>query len=326
MYRINLFSYLIIVLVTLLISSCEKEKPAMSPNCNDGILNQDETDIDCGGLCEPCFFKSSIEGECADLINHPTMLYLKENSWDGYCIMKRYLEKCSPTTNISGNVLTNQQYLEYFFRDATEFNDSLRALSVLVHEATHSVSYSNLFKVLKGYFDCDRTIDIDVTNTFPSNELTAVIDENHRTFRFDTYVIGLSEIQSTQTKGVYGLLNELNAYYMGSRTQYDFKAKYTNNSIGRIFSGMQAYYEFKYFILTYLLYAKENHPQVYLGIVNNTAFKEAFNTINKSYEELTKQYIADGNQLPHSPTNQNLKNVIDKLGTMEYFDQLEALK
>ncbi len=46
----------VLVMVTVvLLSHCEKDEPNhITISCNDGIKNQDETGIDCGGTCPDC--------------------------------------------------------------------------------------------------------------------------------------------------------------------------------------------------------------------------------------------------------------------------------
>ena len=48
----NSFRVYLLVIPLALLSSC-KEPPA-AETCADGIKNQDETEIDCGGSCQPC--------------------------------------------------------------------------------------------------------------------------------------------------------------------------------------------------------------------------------------------------------------------------------
>lgn len=50
------FSVIIFILSLILFSSCQKNSTssASSGTCSDGILNQDETAIDCGGKCSKC--------------------------------------------------------------------------------------------------------------------------------------------------------------------------------------------------------------------------------------------------------------------------------
>jgi len=46
------------ILIALTVISCIKEDDTISPiamaTCNDGIMNADETGVDCGGSCDPC--------------------------------------------------------------------------------------------------------------------------------------------------------------------------------------------------------------------------------------------------------------------------------
>ena len=44
--------YLNLILIILVISSSCKKKS--SETCSDGIKNQDEVEVDCGGICSPC--------------------------------------------------------------------------------------------------------------------------------------------------------------------------------------------------------------------------------------------------------------------------------
>lgn len=42
-------------LLFILPTSCKSDDPpVVVPTCDDGILNQDEEDVDCGGVCPPC--------------------------------------------------------------------------------------------------------------------------------------------------------------------------------------------------------------------------------------------------------------------------------
>lgn len=52
--------YFILILITVASTSCMKQEaqtdniPQAAASCNDGIMNQGETDIDCGGPCPVC--------------------------------------------------------------------------------------------------------------------------------------------------------------------------------------------------------------------------------------------------------------------------------
>jgi hypothetical protein len=43
------------VLLSVIPTSCKSDDPPVEvPTCTDGILNQEEEDVDCGGPCPPC--------------------------------------------------------------------------------------------------------------------------------------------------------------------------------------------------------------------------------------------------------------------------------
>jgi hypothetical protein len=53
---------------------------------------------------------------------------------------------------------------------------------------------------------------------------------------------------------------------------------------------INAYIEFKFYCLAYLLYAKENKPDIYQGIINNKEFVGVFLTVNDRYGDLVEKY------------------------------------
>lgn len=53
---------------------------------------------------------------------------------------------------------------------------------------------------------------------------------------------------------------------------------------------MLAYAEFRYYILSYLLYAKEHYPQVYNGILQNENFRTAYLTIDSTYAKVIRDF------------------------------------
>lgn len=58
------FNKLILLLslpLLFLVVSCDDE-PETDPTCTDGIMNQNETGIDCGGSCDPCVVLSCSDG------------------------------------------------------------------------------------------------------------------------------------------------------------------------------------------------------------------------------------------------------------------------
>jgi hypothetical protein len=133
---------------------------------------------------------------------------------------------------------------------------------------------------------------------FPSKELKAVIPKNLRTFRFDTYIDGVT---STQSEGVIGLLNELHSYYLESKYCFEMLEPYKiakGSDASGLFewvhntqSKMTAFFEFDFFIKEYLLYMKRKYPAQYRELSNYRPFIEAYSAIRTSYKELTEKYL-----------------------------------
>lgn len=156
------------------------------------------------------------------------------------------------------------------------------------------------------YIDPEQTIVVEKTEVYRTKEMNEVIPERFKTFRYKTYVYPSSGI-GAQKDGAYGLMDEWNSYYHGTRTSFDFYP-YFEARAGRDFSVWQQYVqnvagtyyahlEFKYYILEYLLYAKENYPEVYEGILNNAQFRLAFRTIDSRFTKLTEDWFAQIDQI-----------------------------
>ena len=54
MKKVHLIWGVFALMMTFTLSSCLNEDNKIPPNCYDGILNNDEEAIDCGGSCDPC--------------------------------------------------------------------------------------------------------------------------------------------------------------------------------------------------------------------------------------------------------------------------------
>jgi hypothetical protein len=132
---------------------------------------------------------------------------------------------------------------------------------------------------------------------FPSRYLIPEIPEAIQTFRFDDYIDGNT---STQDNGLLGLLDEYNAYHHSLATAWDLKDAYFAASddkvkgyikwMGSLNSVAQAYYEFRFFILEYLRYAKRNEPVVYKQIKMEPGLITVFNRITVIYRNLLAEY------------------------------------
>ncbi|MEX0596415.1 MAG: hypothetical protein WD512_07925, partial [Candidatus Paceibacterota bacterium] len=164
----------------------------------------------------------------------------------------------------------------------------------------------------------NRTIKVKHTSTFKSRKIVKIIPDSCKTFRFDLYIDTKSN-HVTQHYGIYGLLDEFLAYYKGVKAKYDFKST-INDSIyfaGIVTSEMQAYYEFKYYIISYLIYAEDNHSRKFNRIINNNDFKEVFEYVDSNFAILVNKFISDGGTISWEDKD-NYHCIINTLQTSEY--------
>lgn len=173
-----------------------------------------------------------------------------------------------------------------------------------VHEETHRYILQNhLAGEEEIYIGDGQSVHVTYTEVFDSSEMAAQVPAELQTFRFDNYVGNPDANMASDMDGIYGLLNEFTAYCWDLNNTvclYDYyKAEANSNEdwlsyINQIDNGRMAYAEFNYYILNYLSYAKENHPDVYDGVVSNESFTSAYLTIENKYRSLIEtadQYI-----------------------------------
>jgi hypothetical protein len=191
----------------------------------------------------------------------------------------------------------------YYLEDEN-YESALISMSTNVHEIGHAygglIHFAELMNcnciqtiefedIQQGFYHApgeEYWIEIEEGYIFPSNELSETIPYELQTFRYDTYIEGTS---STQAHGVIGLLDELNAYYLGSKYQFDmlpvykevFGSDYLNQWVKHSASEME-----------YLFYAKNNAPATYNYLKNSPAFRKAYQTTHKKYSQLTSAYVA----------------------------------
>lgn len=177
-------------------------------------------------------------------------------------------------------------------------------INTAVHEETHGYILQNHRAGEEEiYIGDEQSVHVTYTEIFDSSEMAAVIPSELQTFRFDSYVGNPDENMASDIDGIYGMLNEFTAYCWDLNNTiclYDYYKAEVNTDedwlsyINQIDNGRMAYSEFNYYILNYLVYAQENHPDVYVGIVSNKSFTEAYLTIENKYRSLIKtadQYI-----------------------------------
>tara|TARA_R110001599_G_scaffold351908_1_gene585093 strand:- start:2256 stop:3272 length:1017 start_codon:yes stop_codon:yes gene_type:complete len=191
----------------------------------------------------------------------------------------------------------------------------LERLNTVVHESMHGLTSRLPYTLLKEqgnsyynfkdsysafYVNKDSSFLVKHSPVFNSNKISNEIPKALRTFRFRPYIAPRSKILGSQVNGIYGLTDEWNAYYFGTKTALNlfdyYKSKSDQNHeiyleyVSNIAASYYAYYEFKYFILKYLEYAKSNEKEVYDGIMANYEFRKAFTSIDDRFAELLREF------------------------------------
>lgn len=214
-----------------------------------------------------------------------------------------------------GTLSTRKSTDAFYYLDTGSKEEALKSMSTNVHEIGHGyggfLHYADLMTC-----NCDRTItfsdiqqgfyqtaqeqfwiEIDKDFLFPSVELKKTIPRDLITFRFDTYIDGNS---STQGHGVIGLLDEMNAYYLGSNYIFEmfpvykdlYADDYLNQWVKNSASTMTAFFEFDFFIKEYLLYARRYNQETYQYLKNNSDFQNTYKKVYSKFNRLILQYEA----------------------------------
>jgi hypothetical protein len=209
-------------------------------------------------------------------------------------------------------ILRHGQNANHSWRDyvagSSTFNEARNRLELVVHESLHiftaetgksysrapvphddRTQYNRLFHI---YIGGGAFITVPLTNVYDTAEMADTIPEALRTVRYDEYVSSEAHpLQSSRSDGVYGLLNEYVSYcwQLNNHTKL---IRFRGESIALQWGSYLNYMEFRYYILSYLLYAREHYPEIYEEIMGNAAFCRAFTTIDGLFAGFVQDYLA----------------------------------
>ena len=231
--------------------------------------------------------------------------------------IKRVLAKYNPTGIYIIECRAGEQPVNDFIsRWCFDINGVFGDLDMAVHEEYHGFQFIRTGSqhivggsVVAIPFSRDKII--------PTEEATSKIPETMRTNRWSTYVAPGSEV-SANLQGAYGLLDELSAYYYGCRAVIDC-TEYLSNYVDingysyelvsgyfcSIDNSIQAFYEFNYWTLEYLLFIKEHYPDHYKSIMSNESYRKAYSYFYDNFLAIENDYAP-----------KNKKAVIDKLNSI----------
>ena len=195
------------------------------------------------------------------------------------------------------------------------------SIDTVVHEEDHDFSVVGTDK-MRMYIGGKKSVTVPFTKIFRTKQMTRTVPTRCRTSRFQTYISQPSANLASNIQGVYGLMNEFNAYCWGMNDNvalFPYHDRFADDLdtwgtfIANGASNRLAYAEFKYYILHYLYYAKKYHPAIYRKIVTNQKFRLAYKKTESQFAKQIRAYEKDLS---------NIKTKIEAAGyNVDYTDE-----
>lgn len=229
----------------------------------------------------------------------------------GWAVIERY-ETTPWAYSLPGHSIqmTKADFLRYV--PATAPAEMVTQLPTAVHEICHSYCRKIAWEIMTvrhlPWRDSlalplapGTDLLVPLTPAFPSAAFAERIPPALRDARFRVYVTSESASQSTQSSGVYGLLEELCAYHCGTRTAVDLVGWFRDGGaldragLTRIIAVVEGTYgarvQMKLFILAWLLEARAAHPAEYRAFMENREAARAFVAIDDAYAHTVQRYL-----------------------------------
>jgi len=221
--------------------------------------------------------------------------------------VKRFMEKYAGEFAFLINDLP-EDYL-FLCNDRSEINN-LKCIPTILHERYHE--YNNSLNGpttgYRNYFFRGKVYRLIKQSVFKTSLMSAIVPTalQHHSNRYQIYVNGLSIAgnemrQDAGENGIYGLLEELGAYYLSSLSyvrEYDYlsqKADFNDPIVGYQYLGgmgsiLSSGSEFKLFIGYYLLYARQYRQELYASLINDKEFRFLYRALNDSFTSVIAEY------------------------------------
>lgn len=229
--------------------------------------------------------------------------------------------------------------------DGTSERELLASFETVIHELLHGYNNQNHELKIHTYFPGPgERVQVPMTKVFSSKELNNFVREGLQDslFRYGLYVGGKqavaehgkermilnkgngSEVASI-SEGLYGLLEEFNAYYFGTLASWELYDYYDDNLESgnqdiwsdykhSLLGNAMAYYEFRLFISWYLIYAEQNHPEIYKGLTSNLELRSTFALLDNRYGKLVAEIE---NEIPELDelSGPDVENMVQSTGS-----------
>jgi hypothetical protein len=202
--------------------------------------------------------------------------------------------------------------------------DFLRDFGTVTHECLH-VYDDNLadeqLDYKRGFWPIGFFIDKNIELSFQGKEIFETADlhaayfpeEVKKLFRYPVYIYGkdvlsadgkIGPSQASSNKwGLYGLLEEFNAYYHGANAQVEYaKCTKTTEDFSDI---VTSYFEFNIFMAYYLRYAKEKDAKTYQYLLNHTELRTAYSLMELNWRHFLNTLLEEKAFAAKVPTVKN---------------------
>ncbi|GMU53391.1 MAG: hypothetical protein AMXMBFR33_25370 [Candidatus Xenobia bacterium] len=190
-------------------------------------------------------------------------------------------------------------------------NDLVQCANILVHETCHLFARTQAFEMdrralsepasLVVFPEPGKRLFVLGGPSFPARQaVSACPDYLRATFRFSTYFDSSNSQHVCQKDGLYGLLDEMSAYYCGSRAAVELltflsqKPKQYAGLWAGLLAGpdgtMAAQQEFRGYVLAYLTWAREHESEVFRSLMANRGLWQAYAAIQKAFAGLVEDW------------------------------------
>jgi len=258
-------------------------------------------------LTSALFFPSIGNSEKLDIEQARTFILetLKNYCSDSYFMIQEYLN----TAASADEYFNEEQYDIMQYVKGYDKQDLLTSINTIVQENCHT--YSSLMAELTTarydfskysyyYIGENQAIKVEHTPIYLTKELNQTFPEEYKTAHYESAIYPSNPLRGCQRYGIYGLLDELNAYYHGSRAMYKlleiYKTEFAEHPeqwleyLENLTATFYAYHEMNFYILHYLDHAQKRHPVMYEGIISNTDFRKAYQAIDDKFVALEKEF------------------------------------
>ena len=208
---------------------------------------------------------------------------------------------------------------------ASTIGDIGGRLGTAVHEQLHGYTSTAGWRSEYIYIGGGQSILVNYTKVFDTAEMADQIPAGLQSYRYDTYVSSQANVyMASRQFGVYGLLDEYAAYCWGMNNDLKMEAYFGSNP-NSYSNTYVAFAEFRYYILSYMLYAKEHYSDIYQGIMENTALLRAFSSIDARFEQLAEQYRAAKPGISRSSFDSEYQALTAAVSAPEYQEMLRLM-